>query len=653
MKDLKVIISAVIIFIFAVFIMFLAAFRNSNVRAYKLYNQGLDFYYQNDFQNAYFNFSKISVFSDIYEIALLKQGICALNAGDKKTAYKKFKYISFVSRNSHIVPIALYNAALINMEHKKYSYAYKKFKKIYSRYPDSDYKKASAYQLGILLKNKNAHFAKDYFIEYLDYAPSGRYSLSAIDEIINLKIYLTDSEKVVVANAYFENQMYKNVLSILKDINSPSAALLLAKSYEKSADMQNALSCYLKTLSLCDENLSQKEIATVVSKCILLYGVNSKDACELLLKTTKKTVAYPAVLFEYASYLSEMNSIKCYETIYKKYPDSYQAAQSLWHVFLYMYKNGYTTKAKTLAEEYLDSYSNKNSTAAIKFWHAKILLQEKKTHKAKQELKELIKTEPDSYYAFVANNLLNDIHTPFNVHNLDEIKKFEGFTKKDLVQIFNSDQTLINVAMLNDIDLLNKFRLHDNFMLSYIAYVQNNIPYSVFLAKKGFFELDFKPQHTDARYKLAYPIEFNNIINQYSKKYSQNPYLMLSLMREESTFNKDAKSTVGAVGLMQLMPDTASSLGFGIVNYDGLVEPDFNVNLGIKYFSMLCNMFNKNEMLAVLAYNGGPSNVTNWTNKLKDMDFDEFVEDIPYSETQNYIKRVFGTYWNYTKIYSY
>ena len=652
MKDLKVIISAIVVFIVVIFLMFFIATKNSTKRAYELYSQGLRFYSQNDFHNAYYNFSKISPFSEIYELSILKQGLCALNVVDKKTAYKKFNYLSNMSNNPHIAPIALYQAALINMEHKKYSYAYRKLKKLYQKYPDSDYKKAAAYQLGLLFKSKNPRISKDYFVEYLQYAPSGRYALSAIDEIFNLKIFLTNEEKYVIAYSYYENGKYQNAISLAEDLNISQAVLLCAKSFEQIGNSKSALLCYTKLLTICDEKISQKDIAIAVSKYINLSNLNKKDACEILLKSTKKTVAYPAVLYEYASTLSKMNSIKCYETIYTRYPDSYQAAQSLWKVFLYTYQNGYSAKAKVLAQQYLNNYSNKNSTPAMKFWHAKILLKEGKTMQAKQEFRELIKTEPDSYYAFVAHNLLKGVHTPFNSANFATIPANSEFSADDLKNIFNNDKLLLNVAMLNDVEMLKQFRLHDDFMLSYISYKDNHIPYSVFLARKGFSELKIKPQHADARYKLAYPLVFSDYINLYSEKYSQNPYLMLALIREESTFNTHAQSSVGATGLMQLMPATASSLNVGVLSADMLYDPKLNIGLGIKYFSSLKSMFSGNEMLAVLSYNGGPSNVNRWSAKLNEIEFDEFVEDIPYSETQNYIKRVFGTYWNYIRIYS-
>lgn len=651
MKDLKIIIVAFIIFILAVFSMFFAATKNSSKRALELYRQGQYFYAGGDYHNAYYNFSKISGFSKIYEIALLKQAMCAININDKKTAYKKFKHLCMFSTDAHIAPVALYNAALINLEHKKYSHAYKKFKKLYKKYPDSDYKKAAAYQLGLMYVNKNPHVAKDYFIEYLEYAPSGRYSLNALERLDNLKFYFTDDEKYVISNAYFKNEKFSRAFFIAKELNDPRAALICAKISELRGDIKSALNYYLKTLTNCDERIDEKDIATSVSKYVELSNQDPKSACEILLKQTKKTAAYPAVLFEYASYLSKMNSIKCYENIFNKYPNSYQAAQSLWNVFLYTYENGYNAKAKALAKKYLDNYKNKNSTPAVKFWYAKILMQEGKMLQAKQEFKNLIRTEPDSYYAFIAYNILDGHQTPLNSVDYGLLADFGDFNKDDLKQIFNNDKTLVTVAMLNDNDLLKLFRLHDNFALSYIALRDGNIPYSVYLARKAFQALPDKPLHNDSRYKLSYPIVYPDVINKYSKKYAQNTYLMLALMREESTFNEFAQSSVGAAGLMQLMPSTASSLGFGDVDVNMLQNPDFNINLGIKYFATLKNMFDGDEMLAVLSYNGGPSNIKNWSKKLNSLDFDEFVEDIPYSETQNYIKRVFGSYWNYIKIY--
>lgn len=652
MKDWKVIVFAVFVFILAVFLMFFFATKNASKRPIELYKQGVEFYTDRDYQNAYYNFSKISFFSGLYQISLLKQGQCALNIGDKKTAYLKFKHLGSFSKDPHIAPFALYHAALINMEHKKYSYAYRKLKKIYKNYPDSDYKKAACYLLGVLYKDKNPHTAKKYFVEYLEYAPSGRWAKDALRECEALKLVMSSKEKLILAKACFSATDYARALLYAKEINSPEAILLCAKIYEALGERKSAYSSYLKMLTVCDETIEPDEISQVVDKVISFFGGPKSDVCLSLLKQTKNTASYPAVLFEYAKYIPKISAVKCWEIIFNKYPNSHWAAQSLWNVFLYNYELGYIKKSKELSELYLERYSNKKTTAAMKFWHAKILLKERKTSQAKSEFRELIKTEPDSYYAYVAYNILRGIDTPFNTSIKSDVKTNVKFNKNDLKQIFNNEKTLVLLALLNDTEAIGDLRVHDDFIDSYIAYIQGNIPYSIYYAQKGFEKFEQKPPHNDARYKLLYPIRYANKINNYASSGLQNPYLMLALMREESRFNPKALSPVGASGLMQLMPQTASSLGYGVLDSTALYNEDLNIKLGIKYFSHLKNMFEQNEMLAVLSYNGGPNNVKAWMNNLDKMSFDEFVEDIPYSETQNYIKKVFGSYWNYIRIYN-
>lgn len=652
MKDWKIIVSAVFVFILAVFLMFFFAAKNNSKRAIELYKQGLSFYNQKDYQNAYYNFSKIAFFSELYQISLLKQGQCALNIGDKKTAYQKFKYLSNVSKDTYIAPFALYHAALINMEHKKYSYAYKKLKKIYKNYPDSDYKKASSYLLGVLYKNKKPHLAKKYFTEYLEYAPQGRWAKDALSECEELNLVMDSDEKLIMAKSLYSNSDYTKALSYAKDLSFPEAVLLNAKIYEALGEYKNAYTCYLRVLTLCDETIEPDEISQVVDKVISFFDGPKSDVCLSLLKQTKNSASYPAVLFEYTKYVPKITAVKCWETIYTKYPNSYWAAQSLWNTFLYNYKLGYIKKSKELSEVYLERYSNKKSTPAMKFWHAKILLEQRKTQQAKLEFKELIKTEPDSYYAYVAHNILRGVNTPFNTSIKSDIKTKVKFSKSDLKQIFNNDKTLVLLATLGDTQAIGDLRVHNDFADSYIAFVQKNIPYSIYYAQKGFDKLEEKPLHSDGRYKLLYPIKYAHKINKSASQNAQNPYLMLALMREESRFNPKALSPVGAAGLMQLMPQTASALGYGTVSATDLYNEDLNIKLGIKYFSDLKNMFEQNEMLAVLSYNGGPNNVRVWMDNLDKMSFDEFVEDIPYSETQNYIKRVFGSYWNYIRIYN-
>ena len=162
-----------------------------------------------------------------------------------------------------------------------------------------------------------------------------------------------------------------------------------------------------------------------------------------------------------------------------------------------------------------------------------------------------------------------------------------------------------------------------------------------------------RPERTDLRWRLVYPIDYYDEITQYAG--NNDPTLMMALIREESYFNPNAQSGVGARGLMQLMPATAKEIssqhGFGMTSLDDLFKPEFNIKLGNTYYSQLRNALNGLDISAIAAYNGGIGSVGRWKQSVIYNDTDEFIEQIPYAETKNYVKKVFRSYWNYLRIY--
>jgi soluble lytic murein transglycosylase len=127
--------------------------------------------------------------------------------------------------------------------------------------------------------------------------------------------------------------------------------------------------------------------------------------------------------------------------------------------------------------------------------------------------------------------------------------------------------------------------------------------------------------------------------------------MIMSIMREESHFNSEIVSPVGAVGLMQLMPATANEIASAYGLDNNLLNPDTNIRLGSLYYSKMKNSLWDRDAYAIMAYNGGWFSVVNWTKTLDYSDIDDFVEKIPYPETQSYVKKVLRSYWCYSNIY--
>ncbi len=137
--------------------------------------------------------------------------------------------------------------------------------------------------------------------------------------------------------------------------------------------------------------------------------------------------------------------------------------------------------------------------------------------------------------------------------------------------------------------------------------------------------------------------------------YDLDPFLVLSLMRQESAFNTKVTSKANAVGLMQLMPPTAKevarSLEQDIPTVDNLKNPLTNVRLGIEYLNRLLVSFNQNMVYALAAYNAGPTKVKQWVALRSNMPPLEFIESIPFTETRNYVKKILRNYAIYLTLY--
>ncbi|MGI0486005.1 transglycosylase SLT domain-containing protein [Pantanalinema rosaneae CENA516] len=154
-------------------------------------------------------------------------------------------------------------------------------------------------------------------------------------------------------------------------------------------------------------------------------------------------------------------------------------------------------------------------------------------------------------------------------------------------------------------------------------------------------------------WQALYPFPYLESIENWSQERQLNPLLVTALIRQESRFMPGIRSSVGATGLMQVMPDTAMWVAEKIqLKQYQLNDPDDNIKLGTWYLDYTHAEYAGNSMLAVASYNAGPGAVAGWVTKKGIADPDEFVEAIPYNETRGYVKSVFENYWNYLRLYN-
>jgi len=155
-------------------------------------------------------------------------------------------------------------------------------------------------------------------------------------------------------------------------------------------------------------------------------------------------------------------------------------------------------------------------------------------------------------------------------------------------------------------------------------------------------------------WKLFYPLPYREAVVQRSKQFQLDPFLVAAVMRVESKFNPYAESPRGARGLMQLMPDTARwAAGQMGLDFDeeNLLEPDYNILLGCWYLANLESEFESNTVLTLAAYNAGRGNVRQWiVNEGLEGEV-ERIEQIPFPETREFVRRVLADYERYKWIY--
>lgn len=155
--------------------------------------------------------------------------------------------------------------------------------------------------------------------------------------------------------------------------------------------------------------------------------------------------------------------------------------------------------------------------------------------------------------------------------------------------------------------------------------------------------------------KQIYRQEYSEYVNKYAEINGIDPMWIYAIIKVESNFDEKATSNSGAKGLMQLMDSTAQEMAkhLEIKDFENsmLYNPEINIMLGTKYFDELLAKYNENYYLAIAAYNGGIGNVDDWINKGIINSDGSNIENIPYKETNMYVRKTINSFSIYTELY--
>jgi len=273
-----------------------------------------------------------------------------------------------------------------------------------------------------------------------------------------------------------------------------------------------------------------------------------------------------------------------------------------------------------------------------RYWFARALIENKEMTRGENILK-LLSTERH-YYGFLAASTLNLPvnlqHKPIKITELEKVNVLKSSAAKRSFELFYLKRS---IQARREWDFwLQTLNKRQKLVASRIAYDAKWFDRAIFtLPKEGYLD----------EVELRFPNAYGEKIHKHSQQQAINPSWTFAITRRESSFMSDARSGVGAKGLMQLMPRTAKGLGYKKDSATNLLDSGKNIKLGTKYLRNLLDMSEGNQVIATASYNAGPYRVRSWLKNSESLPADIWIETIPFKETREYVKSVLA----YQQIY--
>lgn len=650
-------------------------------QARELYRKSLQALKEKNYQQALEGFTKLEkAYPGLRDLILLHQAEAYAGLPDEKHAQERLRLLLVQEAQSPLKAVASYQLAQSLYRTGRKDDAFKLFEEIRQKYPESPYATGSLYYLGNLLNERaeshpdNRALAIADWKEYLDKSPDGRFSFE-ITRVLEgaLKAPTADDYRLMGLGYAHDGQDWNKAVQYLSKAPFQAVWLELGRSQLKGGKAAAGLQSLSDGLPYAKDSDEAKKAVDMIVR----NSSSSQQAIQRLEKIAQghpKTVGGDYLLWR----LAELDSSKApsyLQTLLKNYPQGDYSPESSWKLLWPLISQQQFNEFLNRGETHLKRYPYSKSAAKVMFWQGKILEFAGEKDLALSKYQATLKRYPNSYYAFRANGRLEALKH----HQADP-----GWKTVQAAAPYPPSQEALSVSPLEaspevkaglmqealelqeiqapeDLALLLEEALGDvpPPVKSWNAFAQGDKPGGIRTIRDYLDEKAKKGQQpTKEELKLLYPVYFSEFIAREAPKNQLDPYLVQSLMREESYFNELAVSGSNARGLMQLLPSTAKEVAqqrlHGSFQLLDLFSPESNIRLGTNYLGYLHRTFQENSMLAVGAYNGGPNAMKRWVNGssalAKDPDF--FVESIPYDQTRDYIKKVYASYWNYNRLYN-
>jgi TolA-binding protein len=552
------------------------------------------------------------------------------------------------------------------------------FLRIRKEAPSTEFARGSAYYLGVIdLATKdpnsieqNRTEAISLFHSYLNASPGGHFAQEIIDSLQDLaknnSYQMTANDHEIFGTVQFLQNNYKQALAEWVQGNTNEDQFRKAIAFYRTGQIDEAEKQLLGAIK------SNPEDTYANTAALICQGLTRAKATALWQSILDLNPTHSdSALWNIAVRSEPAEAQENFRALIQKFPTSEHAPEAAWWIFWREATDACNNKAKiTSAIKFARSeatrYPKTKAAARLWFWSGKLSEKLGKKEEARADYAKVIAEFPSNYYAYRSRQRLEvlsqhgthkdrgwsiRISRPTNyvawswpIPHLAtpvELSELYGPTISELAQLHQFDECLTLLPPKASYEVKAWLFVQQGLVMDAINTAVKNATgtpkFSIY-------------------WQYAYPLGYANDIAHDSKLSTIDPFLVHALVREESRYNPNAVSRSNAIGLTQLMPATAygvaKRLSIPLSGNQDIFKPENNLRMGTDYLAYAVRRFSGNALLGVASYNGGPGAVQSWQRQQAGQsDLDVFVENIPVTETRDYVRKVFGAYWNYELIY--
>jgi soluble lytic murein transglycosylase len=363
-------------------------------------------------------------------------------------------------------------------------------------------------------------------------------------------------------------------------------------------------------------------------------------------------------------------ALNAFQELQQRFPNGSHASYAHWKAAWLTLREGRNDDAKKQFDEQITLYAAGNETSAALYWRARLAEEDHQLDMARAYYQKLSERYRNYYYAELGRERLKKLPTT---------DPQSRYALLDRIPPLNSEKIVLSDPPADDLhwqkaQLLGNGGLVDFAVRELQSAAADGGDWAVAAtaqlcldtghydraievlkrAVPSYFAVDI-PDLPRAYWEALFPRPYWTDLRRYSLANGLDPYLVASLIRQESEFNPVALSHANAVGLMQLLPKTgrlvARQENLKHYNPSQLYTPAVNLQLGTRYFRGMVDQFGGSIEYALAAYNAGSDRVEEWLGHGKYRDPQEFVESIPFTETREYVQAILRNAGVYRQLY--